>query len=98
MPRLWSRRFAGRVLNVGRVALCFDGEVAELPDWAEAEYAWILRSMPGILPLEARNGYAPPARPPSHAAAPAPPPASGSKAPARAPKQPARKNRPKGRA
>ncbi len=51
------------MLRVGRLAVVFQGEEAELPDWAVREYEWLIHRVPGVFPvgLETRT-VAEPAR------------------------------------
>lgn len=52
---LWvrSRRYADRMVRVGRMLVVFRGEYAELPDWAARERDWMVQRMPGVSPAEA---------------------------------------------
>ncbi len=52
---LWvrSRRYAGRMVRVGRLGVVFRGEYAELPEWAVREYAWMITCLPGVTPSQA---------------------------------------------
>ena len=52
---LWvrSRRYADRMVRVGRLSVVFRGEYADLPDWAVREYAWMITCLPGVTPSQA---------------------------------------------
>ncbi len=54
--RVHSRRYANRMLRVGRLAVVFRGEEAEVPDWARGEYEWLIRRVPGVFPAASGRG------------------------------------------
>ena len=56
-----STRYANRMVRVGRLMVVFRGERAEVPDWAEREYRWMLARMPGVPAAEPPQASPPPA-------------------------------------
>ena len=88
--RVHSRRYAGRMVRVGRLLVVFHGEHAEIPGWAEREYRHMLAHIPGISPAPASASAPsassePPAEPEAIAVTapptdPAPEPAAGAPA------------------
>lgn len=76
MLYLRSRRYANSSLRVGRLLVVFRGEIAEVPDWAQREYAWALLHVPGLVahdPMAATRAPEPSAPVPDDVAEPAEP-------------------------
>lgn len=73
-----SNRYANRMVRVGRLMVVFRGELAEVPDWAEREYRWMLARMPGVVAAESPHAPSPAASP----TAPPPPEVASEAAPA----------------